>query len=354
MYVQICLSFFAQTLKSLSPLRIIFVAWMLGTATMTSAHTTDPVLAVAEHHVSDQVAMTHSAFVAQASYSAQWDYLVDSGASSFITNDLSHLSSYTQDPSEQIVFSIAGKGKTYSSAVGVASLQFFNNTTGETDRWEIDNVAYCKNSPYKLMSSGFLKNKGITVNDKHTYLSYDSGSNSLYNKDHNYSIHEKENFLPFIRPVVINNQTEEAAFPIFPAVDQTDWMLSTEEFDKLNRQFGPFECELFADDGHFNAHLPDDCFSPSDSCFNHSWAGKNVYGNAPYDSKVLEKTLSKALQDFSEDPMGTSITLIVPAWKNQTYWKYIKYFDKVAEFPKGSSIFSIPKQKLFTAKFGKT
>ena len=54
------------------------------------------------------------------------------------------------------------------------------------------------------------------------------------------------------------------------------------------------------------------------------------------------------MTDFKQDPENTVFVLVVPKWETANWYvDFVKYFDVVKEWPKGTELFSIPYRSHF-------
>ncbi|KAK3260638.1 hypothetical protein CYMTET_30413 [Cymbomonas tetramitiformis] len=124
--------------------------------------------------------------------------------------------------------------------------------------------------------------------------------------------------------------------------DRSDW-----KFEDTKPHFtthGPFLLELFSsDDNHILEHY----YTITDSCFDKDWAGKQCYGNPPFDHDIILQCLQKALADFARDPSNTKFMFILPKWVTASWWSLVSQFDIIHEYPVGAKIFSAPRESCY-------
>jgi hypothetical protein len=332
------------------PILIVLLLLSFGCAPSVGASTETPMLVSAA-----EAAMT--AYTSQFE-GAVHSSVLDSGCSMDIEKEATHFISMDTTPNAQVTFAIAGKGKTRSTGVGVVQFSRFNLTTQSDDVITRENVAFCPDSPYNLTSLNSLKTDGCVINDEDFVLYFSNENETIYSKqNHSYQIEYGTNHLPYwvyygehsafgadIDDSKSINQENGAYVP-----DQADWSILRKEFDLLNKELGPFNMEAFVDDSYMNAHLDEEmCVTKSQDSFSVPWKGKNVYGNMPFDSVTIEKTLTYGLKEFQESPFDTSLCFVVPEWKNQRWYGLTKYFKVVRRYEKGSNLFTIPASKLTT------
>ena len=101
--------------------------------------------------------------------------------------------------------------------------------------------------------------------------------------------------------------------------DSDDWSIDPESFEIINKQFGPFTIDLFADSSNSKCALFFSDFNcpgtAGINAFAHSWDTHNLWVCPPV-SKILEtwRKLSKT------DCEGI---IIVPAWKSANFWPFL-------------------------------
>ncbi|KAK3237406.1 hypothetical protein CYMTET_52516 [Cymbomonas tetramitiformis] len=124
--------------------------------------------------------------------------------------------------------------------------------------------------------------------------------------------------------------------------DRSDW-----KFEDTKPHFtthGPFLLELFSSDDN---HILDHYCTITDSCFGKDWAGKQCYGNPPFDHDIILQCLQKALTDFDRDPSNTKFMFILPKWVTASWWSLVSRFDVIHEYPVGAKIFSAPRESCY-------
>lgn len=133
-----------------------------------------------------------------------------------------------------------------------------------------------------------------------------------------------------------------------------DWQLLRSIYDGLCERFAEgddvstepiFDTDLFTDGkpyGEGNAQRARVCRSLLDPYQEHSLAGRNHYGNPPYNNRFLYELFHKAHDDFLLAPETTSFTFVVPKWENSEWWHFTFAYTIVEEYPPGSRIFTCP------------
>ena len=139
--------------------------------------------------------------------------------------------------------------------------------------------------------------------------------------------------------------TAAAVRPAVPR-DRADWQVL---FSKFNAFMAPLTPPGAAPRSHwrelFRKAGNEICttgFNVTDSAFDHSWAGRDNYGNPVYEDGFITRTFNKALTDFAEDPDNTRFVLIVPKWADSDWWHLTRHFTVVAEYPRDTMLFSAP------------
>ena len=102
-----------------------------------------------------------------------------------------------------------------------------------------------------------------------------------------------------------------------PSRDTTDWQFDAELFRSYNLLYGPFSVDACSDDAGYNALCPS-YWCAGDSCLQHSWAGKSVWCNPPF--QQLSDILTHAIDSFQQDPENTKTLMVVPDWPQGAFW----------------------------------
>eukprot|EP00854_Cymbomonas_tetramitiformis_P034704 gene34704-biopygen35866 len=119
--------------------------------------------------------------------------------------------------------------------------------------------------------------------------------------------------------------------------DKTDWKF--EKAGKHIEEHGLFTLELFAS---IDNHILDDYCTTGNPCFCRDWAGKDCYGNPPYEHDIILRCLQKALSDFAREPQSTKFLFVLARWETASWWQFVSQFTIVHEYPAGEKIFSAP------------
>ena len=99
--------------------------------------------------------------------------------------------------------------------------------------------------------------------------------------------------------------------------------------------------ELFSDKEQQNSVLgTGKSYSPDDDAFAHSWTDGYFYGNPDYNDAFINKTLTKALWDFSLSPFNTRFMFVLPDWKTASWYPLLRHFDIKKTYPTDSQLFS--------------
>ena len=72
------------------------------------------------------------------------------------------------------------------------------------------------------------------------------------------------------------------------------------------------------------------------------WAGHSFYGNPPYTSDVITRTLNKALRHHRASPKKTEFLFILPKWTRASWYDLLGEFSILREWPKGTNLFTRP------------
>lgn len=102
--------------------------------------------------------------------------------------------------------------------------------------------------------------------------------------------------------------------------DSDDWSVDNESFKELERQFGPFTVDLFAEENNYqvkkfysNYKCP---LSSGINTFCHSWDKENAWVCPPV-KKIIQ--VMKKLQSTK----GSGV-LVVPEWQRASFWPFIQ------------------------------
>ena len=120
-------------------------------------------------------------------------------------------------------------------------------------------------------------------------------------------------------------------------MDVTDWMLSRDEFLRLQDLHGTFTIDAACDDQGCNAQVTP-FYSPSRSFLSAEVAGHQVWLHPPpsHASEFIEHYLSSK----AASPSTTSAVIVVPKWRNAPWLPLLRGFQLVHEYPVGSLAFN--------------
>jgi hypothetical protein len=124
-----------------------------------------------------------------------------------------------------------------------------------------------------------------------------------------------------------------------PSKDSGDWRLRLDEFNFLSGQTGGFDVDAAADPVGRNAHC-DVFYSHLDPACSHNWAGMRVYANPDFD--LIDDYISHAKRCYATDPFNSTVTLVLPIWTDQAWWRKLKGFQVLAHYSSGSELFTSP------------
>ena len=127
-----------------------------------------------------------------------------------------------------------------------------------------------------------------------------------------------------------------------PSRDTTDWQFDAELFQSYNLLYGPFQVDACSDNAGYNALCPV-YWCADDSCLQHSWTGKSVWCNPPF--QQLSDILTHAVECFQQDPANTRALLVVPDWPQAAFWKKMQECTAcqcVGYYPAGTELFTAP------------
>ena len=124
--------------------------------------------------------------------------------------------------------------------------------------------------------------------------------------------------------------------------------------------------ELFADNDLSNSVLEGSrtipsgstkIFSPAKDAFSEKWTDGYFYGNPDYNDTFINRTLTKALWDFSLDPFNTRFMFVLPNWKTASWYPLLRHFDIKKTYSSDTQLFSAksipelnPSKSVFTDK----
>ena len=132
--------------------------------------------------------------------------------------------------------------------------------------------------------------------------------------------------------------------PLVPR-DRADWQVLFSVFNDFAAPFTPSSSprkhwfELFRNTGN---EVCEQGHSLGDSAWNYDWAGRDNYANPVFEEQFINRTFDKALTDFAKDPSNTRFLIIVPEWKEASWWPLTKHFETIKRYPTGTVMFSAP------------
>ena len=141
------------------------------------------------------------------------------------------------------------------------------------------------------------------------------------------------------------NKTRQAATPAKAKYDTQDWMLLPHIFEEEAGKFDvdpkQYWTELFRSQGNelCNVGYTADMNSLHEKF---KWEGHSFYGNPPYTSDIITRTLNKALHGFHNSPSDTEFLFVLPKWKTAPWYDLLAQFTIVREWPRGSKLFTCP------------
>ena len=102
--------------------------------------------------------------------------------------------------------------------------------------------------------------------------------------------------------------------------DSDDWSIDEASYDMLNKQFGPFSVDLFAEENNYKVKkFYSNYRCPSTSgvnAFCHSWDGEKAWVCPP---------IKKIIQVIRKIKVSRgSGLLVVPEWPTASFWTFIK------------------------------
>ena len=123
------------------------------------------------------------------------------------------------------------------------------------------------------------------------------------------NIHLRAKHVPRIRNILADRASQRF-------IDRHDWKLDPMIFRQLNRLWGPFQIDLFAN--RTNSQLPrfyswtPDPFAEATDTFLQQWNKKNFWANPPW--ILIPRILSKVVRE------KTTMTLLVPFWESAPWF----------------------------------
>jgi len=126
--------------------------------------------------------------------------------------------------------------------------------------------------------------------------------------------------------------------------DNTDWQLRLSAYEDILSPYTPTDTparnhwfELFASASYL---ISSEGFTKKDDAFSHYWVHRDFYGNPPYTSTMIHRTLTKALQDHRKAPTTTSFVFVLPKWTSAAWYSLVREFEIIEDWPRGSILFT--------------
>ena len=121
-------------------------------------------------------------------------------------------------------------------------------------------------------------------------------------------------------------------------VDKSDWQILPKFFHKYNTQYGPFSIDACADKQGRNAMVPR-FWSIQDDCRKADWCHENAWANPPF--HIVQDMMEQFLACKRLFPNDTSAVMMVPAQKEQPWWRSVeKHFLLADYYPAYSEVFT--------------
>jgi hypothetical protein len=123
--------------------------------------------------------------------------------------------------------------------------------------------------------------------------------------------------------------------------DFSDWMLHRDYFLKYDKEFGPSDLDGASDNDGRNSQVTGNFCCPAQPFQeNQLETIRRGWLNAPYD--CLEEFIGHYLRCKLNKPYLRAV-FVVPKWRSlQPWYKLLRNFRLVEEFPRGSSVFTCP------------
>lgn len=277
------------------------------------------------------IIITHYAFgVHSASVAGVTDGLkafhVDSCATVHVCRNLNWFTSidYSQTPTANAV------SNEPTTAAGVGVVRFCpTDTEGRVTPIVLTNVWYLPDQPFNLLSVSAGERVG---------MQFPLDKRQVRFHGHVYDHEARRGVYPW-------RETSSIA-AVTPKIsrDRADWQLFKSIFQDLFSKFSEAEpaaqwWELFRKAGN---ELCAQGYDVQNSAFPHEWVGRDFYGNPVFEEQFIYRTLDKALTDFSKSPTDTRFLFLVPDWPTSSWYGFVKHFQIIRRFEKGTVMFSAP------------
>ena len=267
-------------------------------------------------------------------------WMVDSGASfGLCCNEKSFKTLNLDAPTKR--FRVAAKEMLETKGVGTVELKVWNETSGEYDLIEINDVYYSPSQPLNLLSVRQLIQRGYHSPDFESCTFRKKGSKDVYkfrDTGSAYVIPNSDKADGILAPVTIR------ADQVYRSTD--NWMLDTEYYNKKKREVSQPEeswTELFASKYNFQES---DHYTESNSYENCTIKSGNYYANPPFKNDMFHALFSKIDREF--DPsLSPKVMIVVPKINNASWNKYKSKYQVLDELPAGSLLFSVHKSETY-------
>ena len=252
------------------------------------------------------------------------EFKIDSCAEIHVCNDRSWFSSFTP-----VQLPTSGVSANVTYAAGVGTVLFSPTaTSGQTVPIELRNVYYIPQQSHNLISFARLEDAGFDVRFP---------ARKVHHGPHTFEFTRQGGVYPWRETAAI-----AAVKPSVPR-DRADWQIFFSIFVLIASVYTPggeprsHWRELFRKPGN---EVCVEGFDVNNSAFNHSWSGRDNYGNPVYEETFINRTLDKALTDFAADPQNTRFIFILPEWKSASWWPLTRHFQTIHRWNTGTELFS--------------
>ncbi|KAK3233736.1 hypothetical protein CYMTET_55980 [Cymbomonas tetramitiformis] len=260
--------------------------------------------------------------------------VIDSGATKHIFNSV-RVFNADYDTTACETFSVVQSQSVDSSGSGSVTFAKRDVESGRMVGLQFMDTHCIPGQPFNLLSVVALEDAGFRVDFGARTLSKGGVVFSFARIGNQYIMHEDTHSTLDTHLACAVTHTDDQR-------DRYDW-----KFEDTKPHFtthGPFLLELFSSDDN---HILEHHYTITDSCFDKDWAGKQCYGNPPFDHDIILQCLQKALADFARDPSNTKFMFILPKWVTASWWSLVSQFDIIHEYPVGAKIFSAPRESCY-------
>ncbi|KAK3275189.1 hypothetical protein CYMTET_16669 [Cymbomonas tetramitiformis] len=233
--------------------------------------------------------------------------VIDSGATKHIFNSV-RVFNADYDTTACETFSVVQSQSVDSSGSGSVTFAKRDVDSGRMIGLRFLDTHCIPGQPFNLLSVVALKDAGFRVDFGARTLSKGGVVFSFARIGNQYIMHEDTHSTLDTHLACAVTHTDDQR-------DRSDW-----KFEDTKPHFtthGPFLLELFSSDDN---HILEHHYTITDSCFDKDWAGKQCYGNPPFDHDIILQCLQKALADFARDPSNTKFMFILPKWVTASWW----------------------------------